>query len=156
MNGEEQWHRAVERLTSFNRVLRAISSSAYLETSFQRMSNEIKHLLPHDRASIAFASPRSEFAVVYAVAGPGDGLGPGEVLPLAGSNVGSVIKACAAFVKPDLAKEEGFAEKDSLLAMGIRSTITVPIRQGDMCPACLDFGSFRVGGYGEDDINLVQ
>ena len=156
MNDEELWRRAVERLTSFNRILRGISSSAYLETSFQRMCDEVKHLLSHDRACIAFSSPGREFAVVYATTGQRNGLGVGTVIPLAGSNVGNVIKACAALYETDIEKEKDFAEKHRLLAMGIRSVISVPILQGDTCSASLNFGSFQVGKYGDADINLVQ
>ena len=156
MNDEELWRRAVERLTSFNRILRGISPSVYLETGFRRMSDEVQHLVRHDRASIAFASPGREVAVVYATAGQGNGLGVGTVIPLSGSNVGNVIKACAAFHMTDIEKEEDFAEKHRLLAMGIRSTITVPLLQGDTCSASLNFGSFQVGRYGDADIKLVQ
>ena len=156
LNNELAFCRAVERLTSFNRILRGISSGVYLETSFRRMSDEVKHLLPHDRASIAFASPGREVAVVYATADQGNGLGVGTVIPLAGSNVGNVINACAAFYKTDIEKEEDFAEKNRLLAMGIRSTIAVPVLQGDICSASLNFGSFQVGKYGDADINLAQ
>ena len=156
MNDEELWRRAVERLTSFNRILRGISSDVYLDTSFRRMSDEVKHLLPHDRASIAFASPGREIAVVYATAGQSDGLGVGTVIPLAGSCVGSVIKDRAAFYKTDIEMEEDFTEKRWLLAMGIRSYITVPILQGDTCSTSLSFGSFRVGEYGDADINLAK
>ena len=156
MNDEELWRRAVERLTSFNRILRGISSSVYLETSFRRMSDEVKHLVPHDRASIVFASPGWGVAVVYATAGHGNDLGVGTVFPLAGSNVGDVIKARLAFYETDIEKEEDSAEKHRLLAMGIRSTITAPLLQGETCSASLNFGSSQVGKYGDTDINLVQ
>ena len=116
----------------------------------------MKHALPHDRTSIAFASLGREVAVVYAITGKSKGLGVGTAIPLDGSNVGDVINAGATLYKTDKAKEEDFAEKNRLLAMGIHSNITVPVWQGDTCSASLNFGSFQVGRYGEADINLVQ
>ena len=156
MKQENPWDDAIARLTSFNRILRAMSSSVYVETGFQRMSDEMQNLLPHDRASIAFASPSGDFAVVYASTGPENGLGAGTRIPLANSNVGAVIKAGAPLVKTDLQEEEDFTEETKLLAMGIRSNITVPVQQGELCSASLNFGSFQVGKYGKSDMKRAQ
>ena len=156
MREEDRWRQAVERLTSFNRILRAASSSIYLNTSFGRMSDEIQRILAHDRASIAFVDAGTDLAFVYGVNGQDSSLGVGTVVPIAGSNVGEVIKTLTPMFKTDIAKEDNFAEKEKLLAMGIRSNVTVPVFRGGIAVASLNFGSFQVGRFQESDVQNAQ
>jgi len=149
-------NKRAERLAAFNRINRAITSSLDLPGVFRLLSSEVNHLIPHDRASIALAEPGGQTAIVYATAGQEGVLGAGTVVPLSDSSVGQVIKAGAGFVRADLEKEEDFLEKPGLLAMGIRSTLAVPLWDGDICFGSLNLGSFQVGRYGSDELILAH
>ena len=145
-----------ERQASFNRMIRAITSSLDLEGVFRLLSSEVHLLIPHDRASVALVDPGGQTTTVYATAGQGAILGAGTVVPIVGSMVGQVIKTGQARFRTDLEQEQDFLESPALVAMGIRSNIMAPLREGDVCFGSLNLGSFQVGTYGLEELNLVQ
>jgi len=120
------------------------------------MSDEIQRILAHDRASIVFANVGSDLAFVYGVNGVKSLLGVGTAIPMAGSIAGQVIKTGTSIVKIDIDKEDDFTGKEKLLAMGIRSNVTVPIRRDGIVVASLNFGSFQVGRFQEPDVQKAQ
>ena len=155
--GNEQADREeIEHLRWLNRVIGAASSSFYLPTAFRKSTDEIRHLLPHDRASVAFSSPGGEFATVYTTVGHASSLGVGTTIPVLGSNVGAVIEGRVPIFKTDIEQEPEFFEKAGLLAMGIRSNVTVPLWYGRVCRGSLNFGSYNVGAYGPVDAELAN
>jgi len=146
-----------ERLASFNRIIQAISSSLDLPGVFRLLSSEAQALVAHDWASVALADPDGQAATVYGVAGQAATLGSGTVVPIAGSMVGRVISTSQGYFNTDLEQSEaGLVERQGLLAMGIRSNVMVPLRDGDICFGSLNFGSFQVGSYGPDELALAQ
>ena len=145
-----------ERQASFNRMIKAITSSLDLAGVFRLLSSEVQLLIAHDRASVALADPGGETATIFATAGQGPILGAGTVVPIAGSMVGQVIETGQTRFRTDLEQEQDFVESPGLLAMGIRSNILAPLREGDVCFGSLNLGSFQVGTYGLDDLSLVQ
>ncbi|MEE8443007.1 MAG: GAF domain-containing sensor histidine kinase, partial [Dehalococcoidia bacterium] len=153
---EGQHRRLSERLTSFNRIIRASTSRLDLQTILSLLSSEAPLLLPHDRVSIALADPAGQTATIYAVAGqtsPGD---VGTIIPISGSIAGRVIKSGKANNMPDVEQEDNFSVKADLLAMGLRSGISVPLWKGGVCFGSLNFTSFQVGKYGPEEIELAQ
>lgn len=144
-----------ERLTIFNRLVRAITSSLDLEGVFNLLSSEVKPLIPHDRASVALADRDRQTATVYAATGQADTLARGTVVPIDGSMVGQVIQTGQGYFRKDL-EQEDFVETPGLLAMGIRSNLTVPLWDGDICFGSLNLGSFEVGRYGTDELVLAN
>ena len=145
-----------ERQASFNRMIRAITSSLDLEGVFRLLSSEVQLLIPHDRASVALVDSGGQAVTVFATAGQGAVLGAGTVVPIAGSMVGQVIKTRQARVRADLEQGQDFLESPGLLAMGIRSNVMAPLREGDVCFGSLSLGSFQVGTYGQDELSLAQ
>ena len=145
-----------ERLASFNRIIRAITSSLDLQRVFRLLSSEVQPLIPHDRASLVLANPGEQTITVYATAGQGATLGVGTVVPMAGSNVGQVIETGRGFLKTDLEREDNSTQRADLLAPGIRSNIMVPLCDGGVCFGSLNLGSFQVGRYGPDELSLAQ
>ena len=153
---EERCRRMVNRLSTFTRALLAVASAPHLPTGFQQLSDEVKSLLPHDRASFAVADPSGQTLAVYATAGLAGTLDAGIVIPAAGSNVGQVLKGGVPLAKHDIEREADFLEKPRLLDMGIRSNVTVPLWQRDKCVGSLNFGSRNIGTYGPSEVILVQ
>ena len=147
----------IEHLHRLNRVIDAATSSVFLPTAFSKLCDEIQNLLPHDRASVALTSPGGEVATIYTTAGQISSLGVGTTIPVSGSNVGAVIEGCVPIFKTDIEQEpDFFLEKAGLLAMGIRSNVTVPLWYGGMCRGSLNFGSYNVGAYGPPDAELAN
>ena len=145
-----------ERLGSFNRLIRAITSGMDLEAVFRLLSSEVRSLLPHDRASIALADPGGQTATVYGTSGQTATLDAGTVIPINGSNVGQVIASGMGMFKTNIEQAEDFLEKPGLLSMGIRSNLTVPMWDAEVCIGSLNFGSFHLRKYGSDDLPLAQ
>ena len=145
-----------ERQASLNRMIRTITSSLDLEGVFRLLSSEVHLLIPHDRASMALVDPGGQTSTVFATAGQGPILGAGTVVPIVGSMVGQVIETGQSRFRTDLEQEQDYLESPGLLAMGIRSNIMAPLREGDVCFGSLNLGSFQVGSYGLDELSLVQ
>jgi len=156
VGNEHAVRKEIEHLRRLNRVIGAASSSVYLPKAFGKVSAEIQHLLRHDRASVAFSSPGGEFATVYASVGQSSSLGVGTTIPVPGSNVGAVIEGRVPIFKTDIEQEPEFLEKAALLAMGIRSNVTVPLWYGSECRGSLNFGSYDVGAYGPVEAELAN
>lgn len=155
MEEETFWRQRFMRLETFNKILKAATSSAYLNTAFARMSEEINLLLQHDKAVLYFGNIGSDFAVSYADTGGKDAEGVGSAIPLAGSTVGEVIKTGAPKLRYDIAKGDDFVEKDMLTRLGIRSTVTVPVWRGESPVGILCFGSFEVDKYGDAEVQTA-
>jgi PAS domain S-box-containing protein len=145
-----------ERLASFNRIVQAITSSLDLPGVFRLVSSEAQALVSHDRASVALTDPDGLTATVYGVAGQTATLGAGTVVPIKGSSIGQAIATGRGYIIADLEQSEVGSVDRQLLAMGIRSTVIVPLRGGDGCFGCLNFGSFQVEFYGPDELALAQ
>lgn len=156
MEEETFWHQRFMRLETFNKILKAATSSAYLNTAFVRMSEEIRSLLQHDRACIMFASPNSEFAVVYGTTGEDGSESIGLVIPLGTSHAAEAIRTGVTMTRSNIAEDEDFPEKESLLAKGIRSNITVPIWRGEAPRACICFSSFEIDKYGDAEVQMAE
>lgn len=145
-----------ERLASFNRIMRAITSSLDLEATVQLLSSEGQLLIPHARASIALLNRGTETATIFATSGEGSALNTGSTIPISGSNLGRVIETGLGSLKADLEQQGDFLEKSVLLDLGIRSTVSVPLWDGDICFGSLHFGSVQAGKYGPDELDLAQ
>ena len=156
MEDESAHTKEIEDLRRLNRLLGAASSSLYLPTAFSRVCDEIQSILPHHRASVALASPGAEVATVYTTVGHTTSLGVGTTIPVPGSNVGTVIEGRVPIFKTDIEQEPDFLEKAGLLAMGIRSNVTVPLWYGTECRGSLNIGSYNVGAYGPVEAELAN
>ena len=156
MGNEQTDSNEIEHLRLLNRVIRAASSSAYLPSAFREVSDEVQHVLAHDRACVALSSPGGEVATVYTTVGQTSSLGVGTTIPVSGSNVGAVIEGRVPIFKTDIEQEPEFLEKAGLLAMGIRSNVTVPLWYGGVCMGSLNFCSYNVGAYGPVEAELAN
>ena len=156
VGNEQPDRKEIEHLRWLNRVIGAASSSVYLPTAFGKVCDEVQHLLAHDRASVAFSSPGGEVATVYTTVGQTSSLGVGTSIPVLESNVGAVIEGRVPIFKTDIEQEPEFLEKAGLLAMGIRSNVTVPLWYGGVCRGSLNFGSYSVGAYGSVEAELAN
>lgn len=146
----------VERLNFMNDILKAASSSIHLGTSFQRMCNEVKTILPHDRAALTFVLPGSEFAVFFAVSGKEAHSGVGDVIPLVGTSVGKALEIAEPLIRTEIETGEDFPMREELLSMGIHSNLTVPLKLNDHVVGILSFGSTNTAQYGEAEGRLAQ
>ena len=124
--------------------------------AFRKVSDEIQNCIPHDRASVALSSPGGEVATVYTTVGQISPLGVGTTIPVPGSNIGAVIEGRVPIFKTDIEHEPDILLKTGLLAMGIRSYVTVPLWYGGMCRGTLNFGSYNVGAFGPVDAELAN
>ena len=145
-----------ERLEIFNRLLQRISFSLDMSWMLLQASYLLRSFLPHDRASLTLVSPVGDVAVIYAVAGADGALSAGSLVSLTGSNVGNVLKTGTPRICTDLRQEQPFAEKEQLLALGIRSVVMVPIWCKEALIGTLNFGSFEPGAYSDEHVSAAQ
>jgi len=153
---EEALAQRVQEFAYYNRIIKAVTSSLDMQGIFELLSVEVQDLIPHDRASIALADPCREMVTIYASVGKEAKLGTGTILPLAGTMLGKVITSGSGCFIIDFEQEKDILEKTSLLAMGIRSSVLAPLREGDVCFGSLNFGSAQVGRYGRRDVAVAQ
>jgi len=145
-----------ERLAIFRRIMQSITSTLNLEGIVRLLSSEAQLLIPHASAIIAVLNRETDTATIVASSGVDSALGTGATISISGSSLGQVIETGLGSLKADLEEEEDFLEKSTLLSLGIRSTVTVPLWRGETCLGSLNFGSVQAGKYGLEELDLAQ
>ena len=110
-----------------------------------------------ERAGVLEFMPTRERLVMRAGAGFPDGAIGGitaEIGPY--SQAGFTLASRAPVISADAANERRFRFTPALLALGVRSAISVPIPAGDDTYGVLGVLASRVGHFDEDDANLVR
>ncbi|HEY0004163.1 MAG TPA: GAF domain-containing protein [Pyrinomonadaceae bacterium] len=119
---------ATEQLEVVNRVVAAVNSSRTIEEVFGLATEQMRSLIPFDRASIALCEEDSEHLRVFALSGEHAGsLALGAVAVLRGSVTELALKAQEMIVIPELSTETRFNTYDDLQRESFRSAVCCPL-----------------------------
>jgi len=119
---------ANEQLETVNRIVAAVNTSRTIEEVFALASEQVRALVPFDRASIALCEEGGETLRVFALSGEHAGsLAVGARGPLQGSVTGLALKERRTVVIPELKDERRFNAYADLRREGFRSAVCVPL-----------------------------
>ncbi|HEX8145782.1 MAG TPA: GAF domain-containing sensor histidine kinase [Pyrinomonadaceae bacterium] len=119
---------ANEQLEAVNRIVSAVNTGRSIEEVFELASEQIRSLVPFDRASIALCEEDGETLRVYALTGERAGsLAVGARGPLKGSVTELALTERRTVNIPELREETRFNVYADLRREGFRSAVCVPL-----------------------------
>ncbi|MBA3475461.1 MAG: GAF domain-containing protein, partial [Actinobacteria bacterium] len=137
-----------------SRAVRALSSSLDLDVAFAAFVQELRGLLPFDRAAILLVEGSG--ALVMATAGVAEEqlLEPGTFIPVAGSVLEPVIRGGRTVYREDFSVEL-YPEEASLLELGVRSRVLVPLQLGPRTIGVLAVLRTEPAAFRSEEVELV-
>jgi GAF domain-containing protein len=119
---------ATEQLEVVNRVVAAVNSGQTMDDVFSLASEQMRALVPFDRASIALCEDDCHRLRVFAISGEHKGsLAVGAVAPLHGSVTEYALNRRTTVVISDLREEKRFNLYADLEQEGFRSSVCCPL-----------------------------
>src|SRR5256885_1209953 len=119
---------ANEQLETVNRIVAAVNTGRSIEEVFELASEQVRALVPFDRASIALCEEGGETLRVFALSGEQPGsLAVGARGALRGSVTETALTERRAVVIPELSEEKRFNAYEDLRREGFRSAVCVPL-----------------------------
>src|SRR5215210_5511063 len=124
----EYFGEANEQLETVNRIVAAVNTGRSIEEVFELASEQVRALVPFDRASLALCEEDGETLRVYALTGERAGsLAVGARGPLKGSVTELALTERHTVVIPELREETRFNAYADLRREGFRSSVCVPL-----------------------------
>jgi signal transduction histidine kinase len=119
---------ANQQLETVNRIVAAVNTGRSIEEVFELASEQIRSLVPFDRASLALCEEDGETLRVYALTGERAGsLAVGDRGPLKGSVTELALTERRTVSIPELREETRFNVYADLRREGFRSAVCVPL-----------------------------
>src|SRR5256714_1155585 len=119
---------ANEQLETVNRIVAAVNTGRSIEEVFELASEQVRALVPFDRASIALCEEGGETLRVFALSGERAGsLSVGARGPLKGSVTELALTERRTVAIPELGEEKRFNAYEDLRRDGFRSAVCVPL-----------------------------
>ncbi|HEX8354721.1 MAG TPA: GAF domain-containing protein, partial [Pyrinomonadaceae bacterium] len=124
----EYFGEANEQLETVNRIVAAVNTGRSIEEVFELASEQVRALVPFDRASLALCEEDGETLRVYALTGERAGsLAVGARGPLKGSVTELALTERRTVVIPELSGERRFNVYADLRREGFRSAVCLPL-----------------------------
>lgn len=146
-----------QRQQALQELDRAVMASLRLNDIYHTFSRHAQRLLPYNRLSMTLVQG-NQIEVIY-IAGDAksrDASPVGTIIPHQTSNISRVIAQGQPVLRNSITNEAGFAEDESLVASGIRSSMIIPLRaKGKIIGTC-NIGSHEIGAYDPDDLDLAM
>ena len=146
--------RRIDVREATSRAARALGSSLDLDVAFAAFVQELRGLLPFDRAAILLVEGSS--GLVMAAAGIADEefLSPGTTIPVAGSSLEPVIGRDRTIYREDIS-DRLYTDEAPLLELGVRSRVLAPLQLGSRAIGALVISRSKPGAFRAEDIELV-
>ena len=148
---------ANEQLETVNRIVAAVNTGRSIEEVFELASEQIRSLVPFDRASIALCEEDGETLRVYALTGERAGsLTVGARGPLKGSVTELALTQRRTVSIPELSQETRFNVYADLRREGFRSAVCVPLFSMRRAVGSLNLTSRRTAAYGREQLLALE
>jgi signal transduction histidine kinase len=146
--------RRIDVREATGRAARALSSSLDLDVAFAAFVQELRGLLPFDRAAILLVEGSS--GLVMATAGISDEefLAPGTTIPVAGSSLEPVIGRDRTVYREDIS-DRLYPDEAPLLELGVRSRVLAPLQLGSRAIGALVISRSEPQAFRAEEIELV-
>jgi formate hydrogenlyase transcriptional activator len=152
MRDSEESYRALLAVTN------VLNSQRDTDSLWRAITEEIRKVLPWQRAGITLYNPDTDSFRFYAVETtmahrelPRD-----AVIPKTGSAVGWVHENRTIHVRPDLQRQRVFLEDDYYVREGLGRMINSPLLIGNTCIGTLNIGSVERGEPDPGDLEFLQ
>ncbi len=153
----EYLRESTEQLEVVNRVVAAVNSSRTIEEVFGLASEQIRALVPFDRASIALCEDQNQNLRVFALSGQEAGsLEVGAVAPLQGTVTERALKQQEIVVIPELDNEKRFNVYSDLKREGFHSAVCMPLFSGDRAIGSMNLTSRTSDAYGRKHLLALE
>ena len=144
----EYFSEANEQLETVNRIVAAVNTGRTIEEVFELATDQVRALVPFDRATIALCEEGGETLRVFALSGERAGsLEVGARGPLKGSVTELALTERRTVVIPDLQTEKRFNVYEDLRSEGFRSAACVPLFSMRRAVGSLNLTSREPGAY---------
>jgi len=152
------------RLAQENAIMaqigRVVSSTLNIEEVYERFAEEVRKLIPFDSIAINMINDVEGTITVPYVSGiSGLGCQPGEMLPLAGSVTGEVMRTRSGLIIQTEDRDKLQTQFPTLVAAwdaGLRSLIVVPLISRDRVIGAIHFRSVKSNTYSDQDRKLAE
>lgn len=139
---------ATDQVEAVNRIVAAVNSSRTINDVFSLASEQIRSLVPFDRASIALCDEGEGLLRVFALSGERAGnLAVGSTGRMRGSVTEHALAERRAVVIEDLAAERRFNVYEDLRRDGYKSAVSVPLYSMERAVGSLNLTSRERGVY---------
>jgi signal transduction histidine kinase len=145
--------RRVDVLEASNRCARALASSLQLDEAFDAFMDELRGLIPFDRAAILLVEDDAARVIATAGLGADSTLAPGTAIETAGSVVERVLEGRAIY--RETLDESEFAEERALASLGLRSRIVSPLQLGTGAIGALTLARVEQDAFTPEEIELA-
>ena len=148
---------ATEQLEVVNRVVAAVNSSHSIEEVFSLASEQMRALIPFDRASIALCEEDGATLRVFALSGDYAGsLSIGATAAMRGSVTERALELHEMIVIPELNAEKRFNVYDDLEREGFRSAACCPLFSNRRAIGSLNLTSRTPAAYGRKHLLALE
>ena len=139
-------------------VTNALNSQRDTDGLWHVITEQIKKVVPWDRAGVTLYSAESDSFRFYVVetSTPTRVLQRDAVIPRVGSAVGWVYEHRRRHVRPDLKRERVFVEDDFFAQEGLGRMINLPLLIHDTCLGTLNIGSVQTGDPDVEDMEFLE
>jgi formate hydrogenlyase transcriptional activator len=139
-------------------VTNVLNSQRDTDSLWHAIAEQIRRVLPWERAGVTLYDPSNESFRFYAVEThmPNRVLQRDAVIPKAGSAVGWVYEHKAIHVRPDLKKDRLFIEDQFYAQEGLGRMINLPLLVGESCIGTLNIGSVESGEPTPGHLEFLQ
>ena len=146
--------RRIDMQEATSRAARALGSSLDLDVAFAAFVQELRGLLPFDRAAILLLE--GSRAVVMATAGIDEEefLGPGTSVAIDDSILGQVIETYRTVYREDIS-DGRYPEEARLLELGVRSRVLAPLQVGPRAIGALVISRTEPAAFRAEEVELV-
>jgi signal transduction histidine kinase len=139
---------ATDQLEVVNRIIAAVNAGRSIEAMFHLASEQIRALVPFDRASIAIRHQDPANMRVFAISGEHAGsLAVGAEAPLRGSVTEYALANRQMVAIPDLREETRFNIYEDLLKEGFQSSVCCPLFSAHQAIGSLNLTSRKLDAY---------
>ncbi len=148
---------ARNRLDALVKISSAVNSSRDLNGIFEVIAAEVRHLVPFDRASLAFLNEDRTRVQVYALSSDDPAsLQVGNNNPAEGTVTQWVVDRGEPVISNDLQAESRFVSHPNMLAQGFRSSVSYPLIVREQKLGTLNFTSRQANCYSEADLDIIR
>jgi GAF domain-containing protein len=153
----EYLREATEQLEVVNRVVAAVNSGHTIDEVFNLASEQMRALIPFDRASIALCEENCEHLRVFALSGEHTSpLTVGAVAPMSGSVTEFALARREMVIIPELAAEKRFNVYDDLKNGVFRSAVCCPLFSTHRAIGSLNLTSRTPNAYGRNHLLALE
>ncbi|HXF93727.1 MAG TPA: sigma 54-interacting transcriptional regulator [Nitrospiraceae bacterium] len=139
-------------------VTNVLNSQRDTDSLWRAITEQIKKVVPWERAGITLYRPETDSFRFYAVETdmPTRVLQRDAIIPREGSAVGWVYDHRKMHVRPDLRRERRFLEDHFYVQEGLGRMINLPLLAGERCLGTLNIGSVQAGEPDPEDLEFLR